>query len=84
MMHSMFFAFWMWSLFSIDPVLAMPLIMVVLFITGMLVYFILIKRVLKAPMLAQILSDVRSGHFSPVFGPIFIHPRHAYDSGPVA
>jgi len=63
MMHSMFFAFWMWSLFSIDPVLAMPLIMIVLFITGMLVYYIIIKRVLKAPMLAQILATFGLGIF---------------------
>jgi len=56
MMHSMFFAFWMWSLFSIDPVISLPFIMIFLFITGILVYYLIIKRVLKAPMLAQILS----------------------------
>lgn len=56
MMHSMYFAFWLWALFSIDPIVSMPLILVLLFITGVLVYFIIIKRVMKAPMLAQILS----------------------------
>jgi len=63
MMHSMFMAFWLWSLFGIDPLIAMPLIMVILFVTGVLVYFIIIKRVLKAPMLAQILSTFGLGIF---------------------
>ncbi|RJQ59984.1 MAG: branched-chain amino acid ABC transporter permease [Desulfobacteraceae bacterium] len=56
MMHSMYFAFWLWALFSIDPLVSMPLILILLFAAGVLVYFVIIKRVLKAPMLAQILS----------------------------
>ncbi|MBW2148589.1 MAG: branched-chain amino acid ABC transporter permease [Deltaproteobacteria bacterium] len=56
MMISMFSAFWMWTLVDIDPLVSMPLIVVMLFCIGVLTYFIVIKRILKAPMLAQILA----------------------------
>lgn len=63
MMHGMYMAFWLWALFSIDPVVSLPLIMLLLFFSGVLVYFIIIKRVMKAPMLAQILSTFGLGIF---------------------
>jgi branched-chain amino acid transport system permease protein len=63
MMYSMFSAFWLYTLMSIDPLVSMPLIVVMLFFIGVLTYFILIKRILKAPMLAQILSTFGLGIF---------------------
>lgn len=63
MMYSMFSAFWGYTLMGIDPLVSMPLIVVMLFFIGVLTYFILIRRILKAPMLAQILATFGLGIF---------------------
>ena len=48
-------AFWLFKIWGIDPLVAMPLIIVVGFVVGWLLFNSLIKRVLVAPNINQIL-----------------------------
>ncbi len=63
LMLGMFTAFWMFTLYHLDPILSLPLCLVVLFLIGVAVYFIIIKKILKAPFLAQILATFGLGIF---------------------
>jgi branched-chain amino acid transport system permease protein len=63
LMLGMFTAFWMYTLYHIDPMLSLPLCLVILFIIGVATYFIVIKKILKAPFLAQILATFGLGIF---------------------
>src|SRR4030042_4497405 len=63
LMVSMFSAFWMFTPFHVDPLLTLPLCVVRLFLIGVLTYFIIIKKILKAPFLAQILATFGLGIF---------------------
>lgn len=55
LMFSMYFAFWAFTLWGVDPSLFLPLGIAALFILGVLTYQTVIRRVLHAPMLSQIL-----------------------------
>jgi len=50
----MFTAFWFWALAGLDPVLSLPFVVVILGLAGILAHFGIIRRLLKAPMLAQV------------------------------
>jgi branched-chain amino acid transport system permease protein len=63
LMLGMFTAFWMFTLYHIDPMLSLPLCLVLLFLIGVATYFIIIKKILKAPFLAQILATFGLGIF---------------------
>jgi len=63
LMLGMFTAFWMFTLYHIDPMLSLPLCLVILFLIGVATYFIVIKKILKAPFLAQILATFGLGIF---------------------
>ena len=63
LMLGMFTAFWMFALYHIDPILSLPLCILVLFLIGVATYFIIIKKILKAPFLAQILATFGLGIF---------------------
>ncbi len=63
LMLGMFTAFWMFTLYHIDPILSLPLCLILLFVIGIAVYFIIIKKILKAPFLAQILATFGLGIF---------------------
>ncbi len=56
LMLSMFASFWMWSLFAIDPLLSLPVSTGALVLLGIATYKLIIKRILHAPMLAQIFA----------------------------
>jgi branched-chain amino acid transport system permease protein len=56
LMLSMYTAFWLYTLWGIDPLLSLPICVVLLFIVGWLTYKIIINKILDAPMLAQIFS----------------------------
>lgn len=56
LMLAMFTVFWAWSLARLDPLLALPLSAGVLFVLGVLVYRGIIRRILAAPMLAQVFA----------------------------
>jgi branched-chain amino acid transport system permease protein len=56
LMLSMYLSYFFHSLLHLDPLIALPLNATALFAFGVLVYFTLIRRVLRAPMLAQIFA----------------------------
>jgi len=56
LMISMYTAFWLYTLWGVDPLFSLPICAVLLFVIGWVTYQLIIKRVLKAPMLAQIFS----------------------------
>jgi branched-chain amino acid transport system permease protein len=55
-MLGMYVAFVVWTLFGAGPWLGAPLAMLVLATLGVVVYFALIRDIMKGPMLAQILG----------------------------
>ncbi len=63
LMLAMFTAFWAFALYHIDPILSLPLCILVLFLVGVATYYIIIKKILKAPFLAQILATFGLGIF---------------------
>ncbi len=58
LMLGMFVAYYAWAWFGIDPLLAAPIAFVVVFALGAAVQRFLIRRVLKAPEVAQIFLTV--------------------------
>jgi branched-chain amino acid transport system permease protein len=63
LMLSMYLSYWMWALLGWDPVAALPVNAAALFLLGVVVYYALIKRVLKAPPIAQIFATFGLGVF---------------------
>ena len=59
LLWGMYAAFWIWSLLSIDPILSLPIVIILIFILGVLMYFLVIKRVLNAPPLTALLATFR-------------------------
>lgn len=56
LMLAMFFSFWMFSLWHIDPLWSLPLTVIALMATGWLTYRLIIKKVLHAPGLTALLA----------------------------
>ncbi len=56
LMLAMFAAFWAWALWGLDPLLSLPLATALLALLGVLTYRGIIRRILGAPMLAQIFA----------------------------
>ncbi len=54
LMLSMYTAFWLWSLFGLDPLFALPLTAVMMFVLGIATHYGLIRHILHASMLVQI------------------------------
>jgi branched-chain amino acid transport system permease protein len=63
LMLSMYLSYFLHAAFGWDPLVALPLNAIVLFLFGALVYYALIRRVLRAPMLAQIFATFGLGIF---------------------
>ncbi len=56
LMVSMFATFWLYTLWGVDPLFALPISALLLFGVGWITYHGLIKRILRAPMLIQIFA----------------------------
>jgi len=56
LMMAMYASFWMWSLFALDPLVSLPISTLALVLLGIATYKLIIKRILNAPMLAQIFA----------------------------
>jgi len=56
LMFGMYSAFWLFALYSLDPIYTLPLTMILLFGLGALVYQLVIRRIAEAPMLSQIFT----------------------------
>jgi len=52
----MYAAFWIWCLVGLDPVLSLPVVMLLIFAMGVLLYLLVIRRVLNAPPLTALLA----------------------------
>lgn len=62
-MMAMYTSFWMWNIFAFDPLASLPITTLSLVILGILTYRLIIKRILRAPMLAQIFATFGLGVF---------------------
>jgi len=56
LMLAMYAAFWTWALWHLDPLLSLPLTTALLFGLGVVTYKGIIRRILQAPMVAQIFA----------------------------
>ncbi len=54
LMLSMYTAFWLWSLFGLDPLLALPICAALFFGLGIATHYGIIRQILHASMLVQI------------------------------
>ncbi len=54
LMLAMFVTFWLWALFGLDPLISLVFVAAMLACAGILVHFGIIRRLLSAPMLAQV------------------------------
>jgi branched-chain amino acid transport system permease protein len=54
LMLGMFTSFWLYTLYGVDPLFSIPVCTVLLFILGLLVYRYIVSKVMKGPMLAQL------------------------------
>jgi branched-chain amino acid transport system permease protein len=54
LMLSMFVSFWAYTLYGIDPLFAIPICTLLLFLLGLLIYRYAVSRVMGGPMLAQL------------------------------
>ncbi|MEJ6022591.1 branched-chain amino acid ABC transporter permease [Ramlibacter sp. PS4R-6] len=56
LMLGMYSAFWLFALYSLDPMLTLPLTVLMLFAFGVILYKAVISRITNAPMLSQIFT----------------------------
>ena len=56
LMLGMYASFWLFSLFALDPLVTLPLTVLMLFAFGVLLYKLVIKRIIDAPPLSQIFT----------------------------
>lgn len=56
LMLGMYSSFWLFALYALDPLLTLPLTVLMLFAFGALLYRLVIRRIINAPMLSQIFT----------------------------
>jgi branched-chain amino acid transport system permease protein len=56
LMLGMYASFWLFALFALDPMLTLPLTVLMLFAFGVLLYRFVVRRIIDAPMLSQIFT----------------------------
>jgi len=56
LMLGMYASFWLFALFALDPLLTLPLTVLMLFALGVLVWKLVIRRIADAPALSQIFT----------------------------
>lgn len=56
LMLGMYSTFWLFALYALDPLLTLPLTVIMLFAFGLLLYKLVIVRIINAPMLSQIFT----------------------------
>ncbi|MCL5884285.1 MAG: branched-chain amino acid ABC transporter permease [Deltaproteobacteria bacterium] len=56
LMSGMYISYWMYALWRVDPLLSLPVSGILLFAMGVVVYRLVIRRILGAPMLIQIFA----------------------------
>ncbi|HTX55016.1 MAG TPA: branched-chain amino acid ABC transporter permease [Candidatus Baltobacteraceae bacterium] len=88
LMLGMYTAFWMYTLFGLDPLLSVPICAAALFLLGWLTHKGIIRRILGGPMLAQIFATFGLGIFLRaaaqfLWTPDFRQIAHPLVQGPV-
>jgi branched-chain amino acid transport system permease protein len=56
LMSGMYISYWMYALWGTDPLVSLPVSGILLFLLGMVVYRLVIRKILGAPMLIQIFA----------------------------
>ncbi len=56
MMLGMYSSFWLFAFYALDPMLTLPLTVLMLFAFGVLLYRLVIRRIIGAPMVSQIFT----------------------------
>lgn len=56
LMLGMYSSFWLYAIYHLDPIYTLPLTAVLLFGIGVLVYRVVIRKIIDAPMLSQIFT----------------------------
>ena len=56
LMLGMYSTFWLFALYALDPMITLPLTVLMLFAFGVLLYRLVIVRIINAPMLSQIFT----------------------------
>ncbi|NML85304.1 branched-chain amino acid ABC transporter permease [Polaromonas sp.] len=56
LMLGMYSTFWLFAVYALDPLITLPLTVIMLFAFGMLLYKLVIVRIINAPMLSQIFT----------------------------
>lgn len=74
LMISMYLSYFLYTVLHWDPIAALPVNAAALFALGVLVYYALIRRVLRAPMLAQIFATFGLGVFLQNLAQFFFRP----------
>ena len=54
LMLGMFASFWLFTLFGLDPIFSIPICFAGMFLMGMLIYRFVVRKVMKGPILAQV------------------------------
>src|SRR5271157_3650233 len=54
LMIGMFTSFWLFTLYGIDPIFSIPICFFLMFLLGMFIYRFIVSKVMKGPMLAQL------------------------------
>jgi branched-chain amino acid transport system permease protein len=54
LMLAMFVSFWLFTLVGLDPLLSVPVCALLLFVLGLLIYRFAVRKVMRGPMLAQL------------------------------
>lgn len=78
LMLGMYTAFWMYELFSIDPIFSIPIGIVVMFLVGVLLYKLIIKRVLGGTSLAALLATFGLSIFLKNLAQYLFSPNYRY------
>ena len=78
LMIGMYTAFWMFTLFSVDPLAALPVCTAAVFVLGVLTYTGIIKRVLNAAGLTALLATFGLSMFLKNFAQYLWSPNYRY------
>lgn len=81
LMLSMYCAFWMFELFTIDPLFSIPISALAIFILGVLIYKIIIKKVLGGSGLSALLATFGLSMLLKNFAQFLWTPNFRYING---
>ena len=89
LMLGMYSAFWLFALYHLDPLLTLPLTAILMFMVGVLVYKVVIRKIIDAPILSQIFTTfglmiLFRGLAQFFWKPDFRTVEHSWGSGSVS